>query len=127
VLYRSIFVQGAAALILWALLVLLTRLLPYPATTQAALGWVGASLPLFALTSAIATLFQAAERMELVLAVELGINALILAASGWMIAQGGSVADLLWVVGVRAGIGTAPAAVGATPHRAAAPASLCVA
>jgi O-antigen/teichoic acid export membrane protein len=32
------------------------------------------------------------------LAVELVVNAIILAASGWMIAQGGDVADLLWLV-----------------------------
>lgn len=111
VLRRSILVEGLAALVLWGLLMLLARLLPYPATTQAALGWVGVSLPFFAITSAVGTLFQAAERMELLLAVELTINALILAASGWVIVQGGNVADLLWVVVVAQVCGLALAAL----------------
>ncbi len=98
VLRRTLLIQGAAALLLWPLLVLIGQLVAYPATTQDALWWVGASLPFFAVTSATVTLFQAAERMELLLTVELTVNAIILAASVWMIAQGGNVADLLWIV-----------------------------
>ena len=66
-------------LLTWAGLVLLSLLLPYGDTTRNALWLVGASLPLFAVSSASQTLFQAGERMELVMGVEIFINTLILA------------------------------------------------
>jgi O-antigen/teichoic acid export membrane protein len=102
---RSVLLQGTAALILWAGLAGLTMLLPYPPVTRAAIFWVGASLPLFAITSACATIFQAAERMELAFVIEVAINALILLLSAWLLWQQQSVADLLLVVVVAQGAG----------------------
>jgi O-antigen/teichoic acid export membrane protein len=95
---RALLIQVSAALLLWPALVGISRLAAYPPATHAALWWVGASLPFFAITSATVTLFQAAERMELLLAVELSVNAAILAISAWAIAQGGNIADLLRIV-----------------------------
>jgi O-antigen/teichoic acid export membrane protein len=86
-------------------LALLVRVLPYPPVTRAAIFWVGASLPLFAVTSAAATIFQAAERMKLVFIIEASTNLLILLLSGWMIWQQRTVEDLLRVVVVAQGVG----------------------
>ncbi|MCC6453682.1 MAG: oligosaccharide flippase family protein [Caldilineaceae bacterium] len=102
---RGVLLQMTAALLLWAGLVGLVMLLPYPLVTRTALFWVGASLPLFAITSACATQFQAAERMELAFVVEIVINLLILLLSAWQLWQQQSVADLLLVVVVAQGIG----------------------
>ncbi len=101
----GVLLQVGAALVLWAGLAGLTALLPYPPTTRTALIWVGASLPLFAITSATATIFQAAERLELAFVVEFVTNLLILLASVGLLWQRGSVADLLLVVVGAQGIG----------------------
>jgi O-antigen/teichoic acid export membrane protein len=77
----ALVLQVVASLVIWAALALLAWLLPLAPTTQAALWIVGASLPFAALTSVTQTLFQAGERMELVLGVEAVINTLILVAS----------------------------------------------
>jgi O-antigen/teichoic acid export membrane protein len=102
---RGILLQVTAALILWALLAGLMTLLPYPQVTRSAILWVGASLPLFAVTSATATIFQAAERMEMAFAIEFVTNLLILLLSIWLLWQQQSVADLLLVVVFAQGIG----------------------
>jgi O-antigen/teichoic acid export membrane protein len=102
---RSVLVQGAAALLLWLVLAGLTNVLPYSPITRMAIFWVGASLPLFAVTSATTTIFQAGERMELAFVVELITNLLILIFSAWLIGQQRTVADLLLVVVVAQGIG----------------------
>jgi O-antigen/teichoic acid export membrane protein len=73
--------QMAASLVIWGLLALLAWLLPLAPTTQVALWIIGASLPFAAFTSVTQTLFQAGERMELVLGVEGVINTIILLAS----------------------------------------------
>ncbi|RIK43887.1 MAG: hypothetical protein DCC55_04310 [Chloroflexi bacterium] len=73
--------QLVASLVIWGVLALLAWLLPLTPTTQMALWIVGASLPFAALTSVTQTLFQADERMELILGVEAVINTLILVAS----------------------------------------------
>ena len=102
---RSVLVQGAAALLLWLVLAGLATVLPYPPITRMAIFWVGASLPLFAVTSAAATIFQAGERLELAFTVELITNLLILLFSAWLIGEQRTVADLLLVVVVAQGIG----------------------
>ncbi len=104
---RSVLLQSAAALLLWVLLAGLIGLLPYPPNTRTAIFWVGASLPLFAITSATATIFQATERMELVFVIEFATDLLILLMSGWLLWQQRSVADLLLAVVVSQGIGMA--------------------
>jgi O-antigen/teichoic acid export membrane protein len=102
---RAALLQIAAALLLWALLAALVMLLPYPPVTRSAIFWVGASLPLFAITSATATIFQAAERMELAFVVEFVTNLLILLLSIWLLWQRRTVADLLMVVVIAQGVG----------------------
>lgn len=104
-LARSLVRQGGAALILWAALVGLAALLPYAPEGRAALVWVGASLPLFAATSAVMTLFQAAERMAWVWLVEWTVNGLILAGSVWALARGGNVVTLMQVLVVAQAVG----------------------
>jgi O-antigen/teichoic acid export membrane protein len=102
---RGVLLQVTAALLLWVGLAGLAMLLPYPPVTRTAIFWVGASLPLFAITSACATIFQAAERMELAFVVEVAINLLILLLSAWLLWQQQNVADLLLVVVVAQGMG----------------------
>lgn len=108
---RGVLLQVSSALLLWALLAGLAALLPYPDVTRNAIFWVGASLPLFAVTSAAATIFQAAERMPLAFAIEFVTNLLILLLSVWLLWQQRSVADLLLVVVVSQGIGMVTALV----------------
>jgi O-antigen/teichoic acid export membrane protein len=79
-------------------LALLSLLLPYGDTTRTALLLVGASLPLFAVSSASQTLFQAGERMELVMGVEVFINTLILALSILVLWNGGGEEALIAVI-----------------------------
>jgi O-antigen/teichoic acid export membrane protein len=95
---RMLVIQVSAALLTWGALVLLTGILPYSSATVGALWLVGASLPLFAISSACHTLFQAGERMELVFGVEALINALILAASIGLMWQGYDVVALIGLI-----------------------------
>ena len=102
---RGALLQTGAALVLWALLAGLVTLLPYTESTRTAIFWVGASLPLFAVTSATATIYQAAERMTLAFVIEFVTNSLILLFSLWGLWQGHGVADLLLIVVIAQGIG----------------------
>ena len=102
---RGVLLQFSAALLLWALLAGLMALLPYPDSTRTAIFWVGASLPLFAITSVTATIFQSAERMTLAFIIEFVTNLLILLLSVWLLWQGYGVADLLLVVVLAQGVG----------------------
>lgn len=70
--------QGVASFLTWGGLIIMSSVLPFAPVTVASLWLVGASLPLYAVTSAVQTLFQAGERMELVMGVEVTINTLIL-------------------------------------------------
>ena len=90
--------QIAAAFLIWAGVFGLTALLPYQPDTRLALLLITASLPLFAITSVCEMLFQASERMELVMGVEVAINTLIVAASLVMLWQGGGVIGLCVVI-----------------------------
>lgn len=74
-------IETLAAVLTWGGLVLLSLVLPYNETTRIGLWLVGASLPLFAISSVAQTLFQAGERMELVMWIELLVNTLILGFS----------------------------------------------
>lgn len=95
---RMLVIQVSAGLLTWGVLVLLTGVLPYASETIWALWLVGASLPLFAVSSACHTLFQAGERMELLFGVELVINALILAASIALMWGGYNVVALIGLI-----------------------------
>jgi len=94
----ALFVQISAALLVWVGVFGLTAILPYQPDTRLALLLITASLPLFAVTSVCQTLFQASERMELVMGVEVVINTLIVAASLLVLWQGGGVAALCTVI-----------------------------
>jgi O-antigen/teichoic acid export membrane protein len=91
-------VQVVAAFLVWGALILLTLLLPYSADTRTVLWLVGASLPLYAVTSASETLFQAGERMEYLMAVEVTINTLIVVMSVVVLWSGGGVLQLVGVL-----------------------------
>ncbi len=91
-------IQVVMGLLTWGSLLLLSLLLPYGDTTRSALWLVGASLPLFAISSASQTLFQAGERMELVMGVEVFINTLILALSVVVMWRDGDEVALIAVI-----------------------------
>lgn len=80
--------QIGAALLVGVGLAALTAALPYAADLRVALLWVAASLPFFAVMSATESLFQAGERLELVLAVEVVTNLVILGLSISVLQQG---------------------------------------
>jgi O-antigen/teichoic acid export membrane protein len=123
-------IQTAASLLTWVVLIVLAWVLPFPRTTQLALMVGGAFLPLAALTSVTQMLFQAGERMELVLGVEGLINTLILLLSIAVLWLGGGLVALvgllvltqavsallgLWLVRRSALTGGAQAAVAEAP------------
>ena len=97
-LRTMVLLQLAAAFLTWGGLFALSWLPVYEPVTRYALWIVGASLPLFALSSVSQTLFQAGERMELVMGVEVAINLLILGASVAVLATGGGELQLVSVV-----------------------------
>lgn len=90
--------QGGASFVIWGALYLLTQLWPFTDETRNALWVVGASLPFYAVTSVCQTLFQAAERMELVMGIEVLINTLIVGISLVVLWWGGSVVNLMVVL-----------------------------
>jgi O-antigen/teichoic acid export membrane protein len=91
-------IQVTMGLLTFGGLALLSLLLPYGDTTRTALLLVGASLPLFAVSSVSQTLFQAGERMELVMGVEVFINTLILLLSVAVMWNGGGEEALIAVI-----------------------------
>jgi O-antigen/teichoic acid export membrane protein len=91
-------VQLVAAVVVWGLLVLVTTLLPFSLEAERMLWIVGASLPFYAVTSVTQTLFQASERMETVMGIELAINTLILVGSVGVIVLGGTTQQLAVVL-----------------------------
>ena len=95
---RSLGIQLAASLLTWAGLAALALLLPYAEPTRTAIWLIGASLPFYAVTSACQTLFRAAERMELLMAVEGAVNLLILVLSLTALLLGASVIPLIGVL-----------------------------
>ncbi len=96
--YLSLWAQTAAAFLVWGALVGLTFALPFNETTRPALWLAGASLPFYAVTSACQTIFQAGERMELLMGVEVFINILIVAASLAVLWRQPSVLSLVGVL-----------------------------
>ncbi len=69
--------QSSAAVLIWLALAALTFLLPFESGTRTALLVITASLPFFAISSICSTLLQAGERMEIVMVVEMIVNAVI--------------------------------------------------
>lgn len=99
--------QITAASLIWVAVFATTALLPYQSETRLALLFIIASLPLFAITSACETLFQASERMELVMGVEMAINTLIVVTSLVVLWRGGGVVALCAVIIVTQAISAA--------------------
>lgn len=91
-------IQFLIGLLVWLVLIGLSLALPFAPVTAASLWLVGASLPLYAVTSAAQTLFQAGERMELVMGVEVTINTLILLISLSVLLLGGDELALIGVI-----------------------------
>ncbi|MCB0045465.1 MAG: oligosaccharide flippase family protein [Caldilineaceae bacterium] len=91
-------IQLLSALATWAVLILLSFVLPLSPGLRVALRLAGASLPFYAVTSVCQTLFQAGERMELVMLVEGMINLLIAGLSIAVLFQGGQVEHLIGVM-----------------------------
>jgi PST family polysaccharide transporter len=100
-------IQVATSFLTWAGLILLSFALPFAPVTAASLWLVGASLPLYAVTSAAETLFQAGERMELVMGVEVAINTLILLFSLGVLWRDGDELALIAVIIVTQAISAA--------------------
>jgi O-antigen/teichoic acid export membrane protein len=94
----ALLVQGAASLLIWGGLALAVSLLPFSTATRTILWLVGASLPFYAITSVTQTFFQASERLELVMGVELLINTLILGLSTWILWHGGGILRLVAIL-----------------------------
>lgn len=109
--FRTLTIQFAASLLAWTGLAALALLLPYTEPTRTAIWLIGASLPLYAITSACQTLFRAAERMELLMAVEGAINLLILILSVAALLAGASVIPLVGVLVVTQAISALVCAV----------------
>jgi O-antigen/teichoic acid export membrane protein len=93
--YLALRIQIVAALLAWGGLIVVTMVLPLPTETRTILWVVGASLPFYAVTSASQLLFQAGERMEYVMGIELLINTLILLLSLAVLVAGGGTVELV--------------------------------
>lgn len=91
-------IQLVTSLLTWLALIGLTYVVTFAPVTAASLWLVGASLPFYAVTSAAQTLFQAGERMELVMGVEVAINTLILLVSLGALWMGGDELVLIAVI-----------------------------
>ncbi len=87
-------VQLMAGFLVWLGVIGLVYLVPYQPTTRLVLILMTGSLPFFAFTSVSATLFQAGERMEYVMGVEMVVNTLVLAAGLGVLWRGGGVVHL---------------------------------
>ncbi|CAN5633173.1 flippase [soil metagenome] len=91
-------IQIIAGLAIWGVLVGLSLIFPWSSVAVKALWLVGASLPFYAITSVTQTFFQAGERIELVMGVEILINTLILVISVAWLWLGSGVAQLVGVM-----------------------------
>ena len=95
----SLRMQLIASLLVWGGLLALSPLLANDPTTSPVMRplllLVGATLPFYAVTSSCQTIFQAAERMELIMGVEVVINTLIIGVSAVILWTGGGVVALL--------------------------------
>ncbi|MBI1296808.1 oligosaccharide flippase family protein [bacterium] len=89
---------GASSLIAVILAVVLTVFQPFQPVTQAALLVIVISLPFFAISSVCATVFQAGERMELVMLVEMVVNIIIAVGSIAVLWREGTVVHLAAVM-----------------------------
>ncbi len=94
----SLRMQLLASAVVWGGLLALSPLLADGPIMQTSLLLVGATLPFYAVTSTCQTLFQATERMELIMIVEVAINTLIIALSAVILWTGGGVVALVLVL-----------------------------
>ncbi len=91
-------IQIVAGLAIWGVLIVLSLIFPLSSVAVKALWLVGASLPFYAITSVTQTFFQAGERIELVMGVEILINTLILIISVAWLWLGSDVPQLVGVM-----------------------------
>lgn len=94
--FMSLRLQLGMAFLVWAGLSLFALLLE--PSSRMALWIVGASLPFYAVTSTSQTIFQASERMELLMGVEWVINGIILGLSLAVLLGGGGILALVSVL-----------------------------
>ena len=99
---RVLTIQVMIALLGWAALAAIALLAP-PGGDRALLIIGGVSLPLYALFSAVASIFEASERMERILVAEALSNVVLLVGAAVVLWMGMGVAAVLWVtVGAQA-------------------------
>ncbi len=94
----SLRIQLISSFVTWLVLIGMSILLPLSPGLRISLWLAGASLPFYAVTSVSQTLFQACERMELVMGVEGVVNTLILFLSLAVLFLGGQVQHLIGVM-----------------------------
>lgn len=94
----ALLTQSGAGLLLCLALFGLGWLLPVSPSLRFALWLAGLTLPAYGVTSACQTLFQAGERMDLVMFIEVIINTLIVALSLLALWLGGEVPSLMGVM-----------------------------
>jgi len=94
----TLLVRLAVSGLIWGALWGLSLLPAFGETTGIALRLVGATLPFYAVTSTCQMLFQAGERMELVMGVEVFTNTLIVGLSLAILWRGGDVVALVGVL-----------------------------
>ncbi|MCB0112878.1 MAG: oligosaccharide flippase family protein [Caldilineaceae bacterium] len=94
----ALLLQIGASFVVWGALSALVWFLPLQADTRLALIVITASLPMYAVSSVCAMIFQAGERMEVVMSVEMAVNTLIVGISLWILWRGGGVVQLAAVL-----------------------------
>ncbi len=93
---RVLSIQFVLSLLVWAGLALI-GMVAAPDNSGSLLLVAGASLPLYALFVAAASIFEAGERMERILAAETVSNGVLVAGALVVLALDGGVAAILWV------------------------------
>jgi O-antigen/teichoic acid export membrane protein len=96
--YLALWMQGVASLVIWGVLAVTVLWLPLSPATRLLLWVVGASLPFYAVTSVTQTLFQAGERLEFILGIEVLINTSILLCSAVSLWLGYGILQLIAVL-----------------------------
>lgn len=100
----SVALQLVASFVVWGLLWGLGPVLPYGAEMQKVLWLVGATLPFYAITISCQIIFQASERMELVMFTEIVVNTLIGLLSLIVLFNQGAIGGLIGVLIITQGL-----------------------
>lgn len=91
----ALMMQIGASILVWMALWGIAAVFPYSEAMRSILWLVGASLPFYAVTISCQTIFQASERMELVMVIEVIVNTLIGVLSLLILYQQGDVGHLI--------------------------------